>query len=272
MPTYLLTRCASVTGTYSLGGGCAGSLGAYSITRHSWPAWAFAPSPFGWLGAGAQRQDLQPDIPPNPVLQVNDIVALLQLGEINVQGRTRRLRVRRLEAARPLHLVTPEDLGVGDDDQPGLVAEEAAGQSAEVSAKSEGRSPKAESRSLRLRFARIELWSLRVRSFLHQPVFLPNLGEALPLAVVVAEDVDRVALAQPAVQLGEELAPLRLGHLRLRGALRQRTESLQALEVRSAECGVRNAARPRGIQSLRERETALHSTCLAPRVPLPEAG
>src|SRR6185503_20958917 len=34
-PTYLLTRCASVTGTYNFGDGCAGSVGAYSMTRHS---------------------------------------------------------------------------------------------------------------------------------------------------------------------------------------------------------------------------------------------
>ncbi len=86
--------------------------------------------PFGWLCAGAQGQHLQPDIPPNPVLQVDDVVALLQLREINVQGRTRRLRVRRFEAARALHLVTPKDLGVGDHDQPGLIAKEAAGQRA----------------------------------------------------------------------------------------------------------------------------------------------
>ena len=73
---------------------------------------------------------------------MNDVVALLQVGEINVQRRARRLRVRRFEPARPLHLVAPKDFRVGDDDQLGLVAEKAAGQRAEMSPKSRVQSPK----------------------------------------------------------------------------------------------------------------------------------
>jgi len=37
VPTYLLTRCASDTGTYSMGASCSGSRVPYSITRHSSP-------------------------------------------------------------------------------------------------------------------------------------------------------------------------------------------------------------------------------------------
>ncbi len=102
-----------------------------------------------------------------------------------------------------------------------------------MSPKSKVQSPKSRGIGSTLRTSGIGF-----RAFLRQAVFLPNLGEALPFAVVVAEDVDRIALAQPAVQLGEELAPLRLRHLRLRRPLRQRTERLQALEVRSSEAGV----------------------------------
>src|ERR1017187_7445328 len=51
-------------------------------------------------------------------------------------------------------------------------------------------------------------------------------------------------MTRPAVQLGEELAPLRLCHLRLRRPFPQRTEGLQAFELRSTECGVRSVPRP----------------------------
>ena len=49
--------------------------------------------------------------------------------------------------------------------------------------------------------------------------FLPNLGKALPFAVVIAEDLNDIALAQPTVQLGKKLAALFLGHAWLRCAL-----------------------------------------------------
>jgi hypothetical protein len=47
--------------------------------------------------------------------------------------------------------------------------------------------------------------------------FIPDLGEPLAFAVVVAEDMDGVVLSQPAVQLVEELAALGLGDLWLDG-------------------------------------------------------
>src|ERR1019366_5220700 len=84
-------------------------------------------------------------------------------------------------------------------------------------------------------------------AFRQQAIFVPDFGEALTFTGVVAEHMHSIALARPAVQLGEELPPLRLRHLWLRRPLRQWTEGLQAFEVRSAECGVRNAGRLRYV-------------------------
>jgi len=81
-------------------------------------------------GAGARRRNLQTEVAANAVLDVNHVVALLQLGEINVQRRPGRLGVGRLEPARPLHLVAAENLGVRDHRQPGVVAQKAAGERA----------------------------------------------------------------------------------------------------------------------------------------------
>ena len=59
----------------------------------------------------------------------------------------------------------------------------------------------------------------RRRSGLAQSILLPNLAEPLAFAGIVAEDVDVVALTQPAMQLRKELPPLGLGHRQLRRAL-----------------------------------------------------
>ena len=67
-----------------------------------------------------------------------------------------------------------------------------------------------------------------------QPQLVPDFLEALPLAVVVAKNVDGVILSQPAVKLLEKFAPLDLGDLRFWRALRQRTKRLQRGEERSA--------------------------------------
>ncbi len=140
---------------------------------------------------------------------VNHVVALLQFREINVQRRARRLRVRRLEPARPLHLVAPENLRVGDDDQLGLVAKKAAGERADV----QRREPA--SRLYPTRFLS-SLFQMETGCdacpALPRPYPSQISVEPLPLAVVVAEDMNGVALAQPAMQLGEELAPLRFGY------------------------------------------------------------
>ncbi len=51
---------------------------------------------------------------------------------------------------------------------------------------------------------------LGLRAF--KAIFLPDFPEALALAIIIAKHVDSVVLPQPAVQLGEELAPLRFRH------------------------------------------------------------
>ena len=67
--------------------------------------------------------------------------------------------------------------------------------------------------------------------------------EPLPLSFVVAENVHRVALAQPAMQLREKFAALRLGNLRLRRAFAQRTKRVEGGKqkcrgLRVARCGL----------------------------------
>ena len=53
----------------------------------------------------------------NAVLDMHDVIALLQIGEIDVEKRARGLGVRRLQTTRALDLVTAENLRVGDHHQ-----------------------------------------------------------------------------------------------------------------------------------------------------------
>ncbi len=89
----------------------------------------------------------------------------------------------------------------------------------------------------------IGLWTVR------QAQFIPNFLKPLSFAVIVAKDVDGVILPQPAVKLLEKFAPLRLGDLRFRRALRQRTEGVQVFKLRIAEFGLRNGFADFGIFS-----------------------
>ena len=82
--------------------------------------------------AAGRRQVLQTQITADAVLQMHHQIALLQVREINVQRRARGLGMRRFQSARPLDLVTPEDFRVGDHDELRLVADESAGERAEV--------------------------------------------------------------------------------------------------------------------------------------------
>src|ERR1035438_3855578 len=70
----------------------------------------------------------------------------------------------------------------------------------------------------------------------------PNLRESLPLAVIVAKDVNGVTLPQPAVKLIKKFAPLHLGNLRIGRAFAKRTECIERTEDWSAGCGVWSAA------------------------------
>ena len=49
----------------------------------------------------------------------------------------------------------------------------------------------------------------------------------MPLAVVVAEDMNSMILAEPAVKLVEEFAALRLGDLRVGRAFAERTKGVE---------------------------------------------
>ena len=66
------------------------------------------------------------------MLQMDDVIAFLQLGKVNVQYRTSRLRVGRLQSARALNFVAAEDLRVRDDDQFPFFINKTASQRAEV--------------------------------------------------------------------------------------------------------------------------------------------
>ena len=57
--------------------------------------------------------------------------------------------------------------------------------------------------------------------------FRPNFFKPPPLAVVVAEDVNGVTLPQPAVELVEKFAALRLGNLRIRRAFAKWTKGVE---------------------------------------------
>ncbi len=138
----------------------------------------------GWFSPRPDGQDLQPEIAPDAVLEMNHEVALFQLGEINVQRRTRGLGVGRFEPARPLHFVTAKDFGVGDDDHAGLFAKKTA-----MSPQSTVHSPW----SVRLAW----LWTVGRGLWTFQIQLFPNFAKPLPLAVVVAEQVDGITLAGP---------------------------------------------------------------------------
>ena len=163
--------------------------------------------------ARGDGQDLQTEIAPDAVLQVNHVIALLELREINVQRRARGLRVRRFEPARTLHLVTPEYFRVGHDDQFGFLVNKSATERAQMHQEP----------------------GIAIKS-----VIFPDFLEPLPLAVVVAKNMDGKALTRPPVKLREKFATLRFGNLRLGSTRTKRTEGV---EGRECKCGVRNAER-----------------------------
>ena len=140
------------------------------------------------------RHQFQPAITPDAVLQMHNQIAFLQIGEINVQRGTRSQRVHGFLAARALDFVAPENFRIGDNDEFRLVTNEAARERAGLN---------------------------HQPCFRRKTVFLPNLLETLPLAVVVAKDVDGVILPQPAMKLLEKLAALSFGDLRFRRAFGQ---------------------------------------------------
>ncbi len=155
------------------------------------------------------------------MFQVHHVIAFLEIRKIDVQGRACGQSVRRFEAARSLDLITTEYLGVRHRHKFARVKQEAAGQGADQDLKRLGGRGGATSGRRRFGFDR----------GLFKTVFLPNLLETLAFAVVVAEDLDVVVLAQPAMQLGEELASLSFGHMRFGSVPGDGTKSVEVLEL-----------------------------------------
>ena len=152
------------------------------------------------LGGG---HDVQSEVAADAVLEMDDVIAFLQFGEIDVEQGAAGGGVRGLEAAGALHLVAAENFRVRDDDEFGGLKEKAARESAQGHAQGGG---------------------------IAQAVFPPNLLEALAFAVVVAEEMDGVVLARPALQLLEKLAALSGGDGRLGALAADGAEDFQALE------------------------------------------
>ena len=144
---------------------------------------------------------------------MHDIIAFFQIGEINVERGTRRQRVRRFLAARPLNFVTPKNFRIGDNDEFRFVANKAASERADL--------------------------QLKDFFLVRKAVFFPDFHESLPLAVVVAENMNGIILPQPAVKLLEKFAPLRLGNLWFGRALGQRTKRVERIKFRIANFGFR---------------------------------
>src|SRR5882724_10130953 len=141
------------------------------------------------MTAVASRHYFQTEITPDAVLQMHDEIAVVQVGKINVERGTRGQRVGGFLAARPLDFVATKNLRVGDDGEFHFLADKTTGE-------------------------RSDLYCRCIA----ETEFLPDFLKALPLAVVVAENVNRIILTQPAVKLLEKFASLRLGDLRLRRA------------------------------------------------------
>ena len=191
------------------------------MTRHSVLASRVWRARSRGVGAGTRRQIFQAEIIPDAVLQMDDQIAFLQIGEINVERGAGRQRVRRFQPARTLDFVAAKNLRIRDDDEFCVVADES-----------------------RVRASRFGsgVWRLAsgvlLREHLHpaprpqNPDSIPpDFLKPLPFAVVVAEDVDGVILPQPAVELLEKFPALRLGDLRFRRALGQRAEGVKTIGI-----------------------------------------
>src|ERR1035437_5947256 len=166
------------------------------------------------MTAAARRQVFQTKESPNTVLQVDNQVAFFQFGKVNVEGGTGGQRVRGFQPPWPPNFLAAKKFPLGDDDEFCFFAKKSAGKRADVS-----RGSRVEGRGLN------EIWLSTLDFRLSaQAQFIPDFHETLLLAVVVAEDMNGVTLPQPAVELVEKFAALRLGGLRVGGAFAERRE------------------------------------------------
>ena len=102
------------------------------MTRHSWPVARPRTQFLSCFSPGTIGQHLQTGIPADAMLQMDHIIAFLQIGKIDVQQRARGLGVRRFQSTRPLNFVTPENLRVRHDHEFALIVNEPTSQSAQV--------------------------------------------------------------------------------------------------------------------------------------------
>src|SRR5205809_845631 len=72
---------------------------------------------FARLRAAAGGEGQEPDIAADPVLDVDDVVPVCEIGKVYVQQRARGLGMGGLESAWALDLVAPKNFGVGDDNE-----------------------------------------------------------------------------------------------------------------------------------------------------------
>src|ERR1043165_3793093 len=138
---------------------------------------------------------------------MNDIIALLQISEIDVEQRTRGLRMFGLETARPLNLVAAKYFGIGQYDQTGTVRNKSTAQCAELRYQPIGR-----------------------RKIL-EAVFFADFFEPLPFAFVIADHLHRITLPRPTMKLCEKLTTLRLRDLWIGRLLDDRPIGIQTPEI-----------------------------------------
>ena len=109
-----------------------------------------------------------------------------------------------------MHFVAAKNLRIGHHDQFRRGTKKAAGQRAKVDGRA-GVWPvlRRDGDIAPYRWKRTGL------SYLAKAILLPNFSKALPFALVIAEDVDGKALAQPAMKLAKKFPALRFGNLRV---------------------------------------------------------
>src|SRR6185437_6690357 len=151
------------------------------------------------MPAVANRHQFQTQITTDAMLQMHDEIAVVQVGEINVECRARGLCMGRFLSAWSLDFVTAKNFRICDDDQFRFVANKAAGEGTDLNL---GCGVVSVSR----------LVEPQVRLY-GETMFFPDFFKALAFAVVVAENMNGVILSQPAMDLGEEFTALRFGDL-----------------------------------------------------------
>ncbi len=171
---------------------------------------------------------MQAKISADAVLHVNDVIAVIEIGEVDVQGRAACLSVRGFQPARLLNFVSAENLGIGYYHQLFRLIDKAAMKNPEI--------------DLELARARFGDWL--------QAVILLNFSEAPPLTVVIAKDMNRITLPDPPMQLRNKFAALRLGYLRIRNTFSQGAKSIQGIERKLNVRGGGSGGRSNGIRWL----------------------